>query len=86
MKEEIRKMFESYKAGDIVDVTWDRGNGALKMAFFYFDNNPFDYSPLLIPARNFGEKYSFFDQTDKILGVSNVLRYSPFHDGKFSVL
>ena len=46
------KSFEECKAGDILEINWDKGNGELIAKFEYYGINSFDNSPLLIDVRN----------------------------------
>ena len=79
--ENISEKFKDYRAGDILRVGWDRGNGNLESEFFYYGVNPLDNQPLLVDLKNMGKKpVIFFNQEDKIQDVSCTLRYSPLYD------
>ena len=54
------KSFEECKAGDILEINWDKGNGELIAKFEYYGINSFDNSPLLIDVRKISEILSFY--------------------------
>jgi len=43
----LADMFERYKPGDNLNISWDRGNGVCDGEFVYFGVNPFDGFPLI---------------------------------------
>lgn len=56
--ENIIDKLKDCKAGDILEIQWDRGNGELRARFYYYGINSFDNSPNLIDVRNTDVKSS----------------------------
>ena len=62
----LADMFERYKPGDTLNISWDRGNGVCDDEFVYFGVNPFDGFPLICIRSYLDKKIVSFQEISEL--------------------